>query len=147
MDLFKKYITMFRQDMRQVMSTRCGLDELNNLLMLIGFLNIVAAMMTHKWILTLLGAAFVVLCYVRVFSKDLVRRKKENELYMRYLGGVVRTVQLYELRLKMKLRTMKDKQYAYFVCGSCGQVIRIPKGKGKVSIRCPKCSQTFVHKT
>lgn len=147
MELLRKYVTMFRQDMRQVMSSRCGLDELNNLLMLIGFLYIVGALITHKWIFTLVGTVFVVLCYMRVFSKNLVKRKKENDIYMRYMGGVVRVVQRFMLSIKMKLRTIRDAKYAYFVCGSCGQIVRVPKGKNKVSIRCPRCSQTFIRKT
>ena len=147
MELLKKYLIMFRQDMRQVMASRCGQDELNNFLMLVGFVFIVLSMLSHKWIFTLLGAGFVVLCYMRIFSPKLEKRKKENDLYMRYLGGVVRKVHHYKLCVKMKIKTSRDTEYAYFVCGKCGQMIRVPKGKNKVSIRCPRCSETFIRKT
>lgn len=147
MELLKKYITMFREDMRDVMSRRCGLDELNNFIMLFGFIYIVTALFTRKWIFILIGAVFIVLCYVRVFSKKLDKRKRENDIYMRYMGGVVRIARILKLSIKMKIKTVRDAEYAYFVCNTCGQIVRVPKGKNKVSIRCPKCNMTFIKRT
>jgi len=138
---------MFRTDIKDVMSHRCGLDELNNFIMLIGFIYVVAALFTEKWIFTLIGAAFIILCYLRVFSKKLEKRKKENDFYMKYMGGMVAVVGRLKLIVKMKVKTLQDKEYAYFVCKTCGQIIRVPKGKNKVSIRCPKCSYIFIKTT
>ena len=145
--MLKKYINMFREDMRYVMSRRCGLDELNNFIMLIGFIFVIIALFTHKWIFVLFGAIFVTLCYMRVFSTNIDKRKTENDVYMRYMGNVVRSADYIKLIVKMKLRSISDKEYVYFVCSSCKQVIRLPKGKNKVSVRCPKCGATFIKKT
>lgn len=145
--MFKKYIKMFREDMRYVMSRRCGLDELNNFIMLIGFIYIVAALITKKWVFSLVGAIFVILCYMRVFSTNLVRRRKENDFYMQYMGHVVEAVRELKLRIKMIVKSARDKEYKYFVCGACKQIIRVPKGKNKVSIKCPKCGTSFVGRT
>lgn len=147
MNLIKKYITMFRADMKEAMKRRCGLDELNNFIMLIGFIFVLIALFTGNWICTLFGAIFIVLCYVRVFSKKLEKRQKENSIYMRYMGGVVAFFDYYKLCIKMRFRTMQDTEYYYFVCNTCHQIIRLPKGKNKISVRCPKCSQTFVKRT
>ena len=81
--MLQKYITMLREDIKEAMGRRCGLDELNNLIMLVGFLYVVAALFTKNKIFLLLGAAFVVLCYWRVFSKNVDKRKRENDFYMR----------------------------------------------------------------
>ncbi len=145
--MFKKYFSMFREDMRYVMAKRCGLDELNNFIMLIGFIFVVIALFTHKWLFVLIGAFFVTLCYLRVFSTKIDKRMRENDFYMRYMGKVVRFVDYIKLIIKMKIRSIRDKEYVYFVCSSCKQVIRVPKGKNKVSVRCPKCSATFVKRT
>lgn len=145
--MLKKYINMFREDMRYVMSRRCGLDELNNFIMLIGFIFVIIALFTHKWIFVLFGAIFVTLCYMRVFSTNIDKRKTENDVYMRYMGKVVRSADYIKLIVKMKIRSIRDKEYIYFVCSSCKQVIRVPKGKNKVSVRCPKCGATFVKRT
>lgn len=145
--MLKKYLSMFREDMRYVMSRRCGLDELNNFIMLIGFIFVVIALFTHKWIFVLIGGVLVALCYIRVFSTKLDKRRAENDFYMRYMGKSVRFVDYIKLIVKMKIRSIRDKEYVYFVCSSCKQVIRVPKGKNKVSVRCPKCSATFVKRT
>ncbi|MDE6434221.1 MAG: hypothetical protein K2L07_08325 [Lachnospiraceae bacterium] len=142
-----KYLSMIRKDIQSGMKNRCGLDELNNLLMLIGFVFVVAALFTQKWIFTLVGAIFIVLCYLRVFSKNIDKRKHENAVYMKYMGNVVRIVEYFLLCIKMKGKSIIDKEYAYFVCSQCKQIIRVPKGKNKVSIRCPKCNHTFIKTT
>lgn len=147
MDLFQKYVTMIRQDIRTAMAKRNGLDELSNFIMLVGFVFVVVALFTRKWIFTLIGAGFIVICYLRVFSKKVEKRRNENAVYMRYMGGVVRKVDYLLLNVKMKMKSMKDKEYVYFVCSGCKQVIRVPKGKNKVSIRCPKCNKTFIKRT
>ena len=147
LNMLKKYVNMFREDMRYAMSRRCGLDELNNFIMLIGFIFVVIALFTHKWVFVLIGTVFVVLCYMRVFSKKLEKRKAENDVYTRYMGNVVRFVDYIKLVINMKIRSIRDKEYIYFVCKSCKQVIRIPKGKNKVSVRCPKCSATYIKRT
>lgn len=115
--------------------------------MLVGFILILIALITKSRIVVFLGALFVVLCYLRVFSKQLDKRKKENEIYMRYMGGVVQITEQFKLILKMKIKTLQDKEYAYFVCNTCKQIIRVPKGKNKVSIRCPKCNSAFIKRT
>lgn len=147
MDLWRKYITMFREDMKIVMSKRCGLDELNNFIMLLGFVFIMISLFTGNGLFTFLGALFVVLCYLRVFSKKLDKRRRENDFYMRYMGRVVHVTHLWKLKIKMWLRSRKDKEYVYFVCSSCRQIIRIPKGKNKISVRCPKCGKTYIKRT
>ncbi|MDE6625720.1 MAG: hypothetical protein K2K56_05035 [Lachnospiraceae bacterium] len=147
MELLKKYITMFRADMREVMSRRCGLDELNSFIMLVAFVFVLIALFTQKGIYILLGDVFGIICYIRIFSKKLDKRSRENALYMRYMGNVVAIARRVKLVVKMKIKSIQDKEYAYFVCPTCGQVVRVPKGKNKVNIRCPKCSMTFIKRT
>ena len=147
MKVWQKYLTMIRQDIKDAMSRRNGLDELNNFLMLLGFVFVVIALFSHKWIFTLIATIFIVVCYIRVFSKRIEKRKKENNIYMKYMGTVVKKCEFFNLCFKMKIKSIQDAEYVYFVCSDCGQIIRIPKGKNKVSIRCPKCSKTFIKRT
>lgn len=147
MDIFQKYVTMIQQDIKNAMQKRNGLDELSNFIMLVGFIFVVIALFTKNWIFTLIGGAFIILCYLRVFSTKAEKRKKENSIYMKYMGGVVRGVDYITLLIRMKIKTLQDKESAYFVCSGCRQIIRVPKGKNKVSIRCPKCNETFIKRT
>ena len=147
MSLLKKYITMFREDMKVVMERRCGLDELNNFIMLVAFIYVLAALLTNIMWFAVVGAILIVIGYLRVFSKNLDKRNKENAVYMRYLGGFVNVCNFCKKTLKMYWKTFQDPEYMYFVCSSCHQTIRVPKGKNKVNIRCPKCSKTFIKRT
>lgn len=147
MGLLKKYVTMFREDMKEVMKRRCGLDELNNFIMLIGFVYVLFALFTNSWLCIICGAVFIIACYLRVFSKNLEKRKRENDIYMRYMGGVVAFANYLKLCVKMRIKTMQDAEYYYFVCGSCHQIVRLPKGKNKINVRCPKCSKTYIKRT
>ena len=65
----------------------------------------------------------------------------ENILFLRYW---------YPIQTKMmnKYRQFKTKrQYRYYKCKECGQELRVPKGKGKIEITCPKCHHSFIKKT
>lgn len=147
MGLLKKYITMFRADMKEAMKRRCGLDELNNFIMLVAFIYVLAALLTGIMWFAVVGAVFIVIGYLRVFSKNLDKRGRENAVYMRYMGSFVNVMGFCKKSIKMWWKTFKDPEYMYFVCSSCHQTIRVPKGKNKVSIRCPKCSKTFIKRT
>ena len=76
----------------------------------------------------------------RAFSRNNVRRTAENT---KFLYG------WYNLKNKWRLalQRMRDmKTYRYFVCPNCRQKVRVPRGKGKISITCPKCKTKFVRK-
>mgnify|MGYP001122250664 CR=1 FL=1 len=32
-------------------------------------------------------------------------------------------------------------------CPGCGQKIRVPRGRGKIAIRCPKCNREFIRRS
>ena len=105
--MLQKYIVMIRDDIKNAMSKRCGGDELNNLLMLLGFLFVVIALFSKRWqfaaIEVLIGAVFVGICYMRVFSKDLEKRQRENAIYMKHMGEIVHFTDYLLLCLKMKI--------------------------------------------
>ena len=45
------------------------------------------------------------------------------------------------------LDRVKDRQHRYYQCPRCHQSVRVPRGKGKIAITCPKCSERFVRKS
>ena len=42
---------------------------------------------------------------------------------------------------------LKDRNNRYFDCPKCRQTVRVPRGKGKISITCPRCKEKFIRKT
>ena len=51
------------------------------------------------------------------------------------------------ISLSLIFDRLKDRQHRYFACPKCRQTVRVPRGKGKISITCPKCREKFIRKT
>lgn len=79
--------------------------------------------------------------YYRILSKDYRKREQENYWYLNKTKTIRTLFQKKINRLKMR------KEYHLYTCSHCKQVIRIPKGKGKIEVTCPKCGNRFVKKS
>lgn len=126
---------------RRFMAGRYGLDALNKLLLILGALLLVVMWI---WPYRVFEAVFFVLliyAYFRMFSRNITKRYAENQKYLQLTAGVRNFFS------RRKNRFQQRKRYRFFKCPKCGQQVRVPKGKGKISIRCPKCGESFVKKS
>ena len=84
-----------------------------------------------QWMSVLSFLAYIPLIWsiFRMYSRNIEARRRENAAFLRFFSRLT------------------DKQYRYFRCPGCRQVVRVPRGKGKINIRCPKCSRQFIKKT
>ena len=90
-------------------------------------------------IFSLIGIALFAYADYRALSKNIPARRAENARYQEMVRNI-----------KEKIHpTGADKTHRVYICPnkSCGQKIRVPKGKGKIEITCPKCGQKFVKRT
>ena len=126
----------FGQWLQRAMAGRYGSDQLNMAILVGALLLSLIGSITRVPILTLLAWAPLIWATVRMLSRNTSRRYEENRRF---------------LALWYKVSTwwkrLFDKNYRYFRCPKCHQVVRVPKGKGKISITCPKCGEKFIHKT
>jgi DNA-directed RNA polymerase subunit RPC12/RpoP len=83
--------------------------------------------------------AFVLLIYnfVRIFSKNLDKRRAENAKFLSMTEGARKKIRI------LKKRYDGRKDYRFFKCPDCGQEVRVPKGRGRIRITCPKCKSQF----
>ena len=128
------------------MQGRYGLDRLSQVMMIGGLVILVIASFVRRPVIVsniiyLAGIMIVILGYVRVFSRNIQKRYRENEKFMSLTAGIRR------LFSKEKYMMKQRKDYRIFTCPGCKQKIRIPKGKGKIEITCPKCRTKFIKKT
>ena len=90
-------------------------------------------------ILDLLTTALAVYLLFRIFSKNLPKRREENQQFMSWVWKTRNSAAGAKAR-------RADKDHKYFTC-KCGAVCRVPVGKGKIVITCPKCGQKINAKT
>ena len=48
---------------------------------------------------------------------------------------------------RFKKHLAQRKLYRFYKCPQCRQKVRVPKGRGKICITCPKCRTEFVKKS
>ena len=123
----------FKNKLRQFMAGRYGTDKLNTCILVLGVIISIVAAILHNPFLTLI---FATLSYVlmfwaifRTFSRNTYKRYQENRKFL------------------MLLDRIKDRKHRYYSCPRCRQPVRVPRGKGKIAITCPKCKEKFIKKT
>ncbi|MDO5418142.1 MAG: hypothetical protein Q4F29_13145 [Lachnospiraceae bacterium] len=131
----------WRRKFQQFMTGRYGADQLtrflNGCIIVLLIINLFARTQILYW----LAVALLCYCYFRMFSRNISARFKENERYMGYRFRVM------EAWKKWKFKAEQTWKYHIYKCPSCGQKIRIPRGKGKISIHCPKCHTDFIKRS
>lgn len=137
--------------LRKRMEGRYGADELNRflticgwVLLLVGFVlsavnNSVVAIVGS--VLVALSWAFLILSIFRTLSRRTRERAAENYKYFVCKNKVLSWFR------RLKQRWQDRKTYRYFRCPQCHATVRVPKGKGKIRITCPKCKDQFIRKT
>lgn len=129
-----------RQKFANFMRGRYGVDQFSKFLSVLTLVLMIVGLFTHP-ILYYLGIAGMIYMYFRVFSKNYSKRSTENQWYMRKSYKVRGW---FDKRKKMwKLK----KTHRIFKCPTCNQKIKIPKGKGKIEIRCSKCGTKFIKRS
>ncbi len=129
-----------REKLYRFMIGRYGNDQLNRFLMILSVVFFVLSFFGLKSFY-ILGIICLVYTYFRMLSRNTYKRSLENNQYMKY-----------EYKVRQFFATQKrDMQqrrtHHIYRCPSCRQKIRVPRGKGRIEIRCPKCSQTFIKKS
>ena len=124
------------------MAGRYGTDRLNQFMLIVLLVCAVINMFIRNgyvsMLLTCWEILLIVFIYIRMFSRNLTKRYAENQKYL----AVENKVRHFFGQKKYIQQQRKD--YHIYSCPNCKQKIRIPKGKGKVSVRCPKCGTEFV---
>ena len=115
------------------MAGRHGVDKLSTAmlwvavaLMLVSMFIPIAAV---KLILMAVYYSLMIWAIFRALSRNTYKRYQENRKFL------------------LMVDRIRDRQHKYFDCPKCRQPVRVPRGKGKIAITCPKCKEKFIRKT
>ena len=126
--------------LRRLMVGRYGSDQLNLFLLVLYLVFFLLSAVTGLGFLSALGMFFILVALIRMMSRNIERRRAENAKFLKLVRPVT---QWFRLR-----RTMhQDKDHCYFKCPHCKQYLRVPKGKGKITVTCRSCGATFQEKS
>lgn len=118
---------------QRFMYGRYGHDKLNRAILGAGLVVSLVAMFLPvppvQLALQILAYGLLILSLFRCFSRNQYKRYRENRMYLLFLDR------------------FRDKENRYFDCPQCHQTVRVPRGKGKIAITCPKCREKFIRKT
>ena len=130
-----------REKFRQFMIGRYGTDGLNQFLSIASLVLLLIAIVSRINLFTWLGVALLVFCYYRTFSRNISKRTEENYKFYTLKD-----------RVDGKFRGLKEqwanrKVYHYYRCPQCRQKLRVPRGRGRIQISCPRCGTQFIKKS
>ncbi|MEG0168625.1 hypothetical protein [Anaerorhabdus sp.] len=123
------------------MQGRYGVDSLNNFILYTSIgIYIIDIFFVKDFYLSIVSQLMVIVVIFRMFSKNWMARQKENATFLKLTKGIRR----YFVCLQ---KQMKDREHAYFLCPNCKQIVRVPRGKGKIELICPTCKTKFERKS
>ena len=118
---------------RNFMVGRYGTDKLNMVILCAGLVVCLISPFVNSvkinLLLTGISYGLMIWALYRSFSRNTYKRYQENRRFLQFFDR------------------LKDREHRYYDCPKCRQVVRVPRGKGKIAITCPKCREKFVKKT
>ena len=131
--MIRQFFAKLSAGMQKFMAGRYGTDRLNMVILVAalivciisGFVQVPAV----NLILTAVSYALMIWAIFRSFSRNTYQRYQENRKFNQFFDR------------------LKDRDHRYFDCPKCRQPVRVPKGKGKIAITCPRCKEKIIRKS
>ena len=142
--------------MMQFMQGRYGADQMGQMLSAVSMVFLIISLFSRNQAWFLLAVIGIVYNYFRMFSKNISKRAAENQKYMNFRyravcffkkGRTGGSASFAQKQAQRKAHHEQKKIYRFFACPNCAQKVRVPKGKGKICITCPKCHTEFVKRS
>ena len=131
--MFRQFLDRLQAGFRNFMAGRYGTDKLGLTLLVASLvLSLISGFLgtnLFNLVLTALSYGLMFWAIYRMFSRNTYARYEENRKFLRFFDQ------------------LKDREHRYFDCPKCRQTVRVPRGKGKIAITCPRCRERFVKKS
>jgi len=141
-----------KERLRAFMYGRYGQDNLNRFLSIASLIIMLISMFTRIVFLNSFAMVLLLVSIFRMFSKNIGKRSQENTVYLRMKWKVTGWYSARKRKFNTwnslrKRKYNERKTHCYYKCPSCRVQLRVPKGRGKITITCTKCRASFQKKT
>lgn len=131
--MIQQFLARLTAAMRKYMAGRYGTDKLNLAILgtalaicvVTGFVKIPLV----NLLMTAASYGLMIWAICRSLSRNTYKRYQENRKFLQFFDR------------------LKDRDHRYYDCPRCRQNVRVPRGKGKIAITCPRCKEKFIRKT
>lgn len=127
--------------LRKFMTGRYGVDQLSNAMITLSIILVIISLVTKNNIVNYVGMFILAISYFRIFSRNVYKRYEENSKFLKWWNPI--KTKFYGAGNRAK----QFKTHKFFKCPQCNQELRVPKGKGKIIVNCPKCHTKFEART
>ena len=131
--MLRQFLAKATAFLRNFMAGRYGMDRLNMAMLWTGvgasLLSALIPIPPFNLVFWALSYVLMILSIFRMLSRNTYKRYQENRKFLQIFDR------------------LKDREHRYFDCPKCRQMVRVPKGKGKIAISCPRCREKFIRKT
>ncbi|WP_461809639.1 hypothetical protein [Faecalimonas sp.] len=127
-----------KEKLQRFMMGRYGVDALNKFLLGTTLALLIINMILRSSLLNTLSLLLLIVCYVRMLSRNVQKRYNENVKFLNKKKDLLNYFR------KEKSYFEQRKTHHIYKCPTCKQKIRVPKGKGKICITCPSCKTEFI---
>ena len=128
-----------RERLQRFMRGRYGTDDFGKFTLVLALIFCIASIFIDSALLNTFAFLLLFFSYFRMFSRKIYKRYEENQKFLQVKNKIVRSLHLNRLSQR--------KDYRFFRCPICQQTVRVPRGKGKIKIHCPKCQNDFIKKS
>lgn len=131
---------------------RYGSDQLGWVMFFVSFALEIIGRFTGIRIIYWIGIILFIWMFARMFSRNIYKRQEENQKFLNFKNRILNWNYFRKQKRKGTYTYSKNEQarngkngtvYCYYYCPSCKQQIRIPAGKGRIKVTCPKCGTVF----
>ena len=131
----------FQNALYHFMSGRYGSDQLNNFLLIFALILLILNLFVirNPYLATIIWIILIINIF-RTYSRNIYKRRAENDKFLSLIQPVKK-------RINIIKSNKNDKMHKYFLCPNCKQTVRVPRGRGQITITCPKCKQKFDKKS
>lgn len=131
---------MIRNALARFMYGRNGTDQLGLFTLVLYLIVWIIWTITQWTVLSVLETVLLFITLYRMLSRNLARRRAENTKFLQKIRPIKNRFMSHRAR-------MKDREHRYFKCPNCGQQMRVPRGKGRITVHCRTCGATFEEKS